>query len=208
MRKLGKILIGIICIIAFLFILGIFGSSNTPSLQSYNGTAYSFSYPSTWNITQEINNSTSNEPSIELTPTNKSSDATITILDATDVPLFANNSTDSFNMNRTASSLNDCRNSLISLYSTVNPNESTNSVVPYPYYELLNDTSINVNGLNGFDMLFRTSETGLLDDPPVYVEEVVLQNGTNFYELRLGYTPNITTPYAHNDFMTIVNSFK
>ena len=204
MKKRYYLLIFILVIIG----LWLFLSPSSPAYQSYNGTAYSFNYPSTWNISWENDNYTSNEPYITLTPTNDTQNISIDVFDAIDVPLFTNNSTNSYNMNRTASSLNDCKNSLISLYSTVNPNESTNSVVPYPYYELLNDTSINVNGLNGFDMLFRTSETGLLDDPPVYVEEVVLQNGTNFYELRLGYTPNITTPYAHNDFMTIVNSFK
>ena len=204
MRKLGKILIGIICIIGFLYILGSFESSNTSSIQSYNGSAYSFNYPSAWNITWENDNYTSNEPTIELTPTNKSSDAAITILDATNVPLFSNNSS----FNRTASNLSDYKNSFISLYSTAYPSESSNSVVPYPEYQLLNDSNINLNGYNGFDMVFKTSQGGLLNDPPVYVEEVVLQNGNNFYELRLDYEPNVTTPYAHNDLMTIANSFK
>lgn len=204
MRRLGKILIGIICIVAFLYILGSLGTSNNQKIQSYNGTAYSFNYPGTWNITWENDNYTSNEPTIELTPTNKSSDASITIVDATDVPLFTNNSS----LNRTASNLSDYKNSFISWYSTAYPNGSSNSVVPYPEYQLLNDSNINLNGYNGFDMLFKTSQSGLLNDPPVYVEEVVLQNGNNFYELRLEYAPNITTPYGHDDFMTIVNSFK
>jgi len=36
----------------------------------------------------------------------------------------------------------------------------------------------------------------------------MLQKGNKFYEVRLDYAPNVTTPYAHNDFMTIVNSLK
>jgi hypothetical protein len=204
MKKRYYLLIFILVIIG----LWLFLSPSSPAYQSYNGTAYSFNYPSTWNISWENDNYTSNEPYITLTPTNDTQNISIDVFDATDVPLFTNNSTNSYNMNRTASSLNDCKNSLISLYSTVNPNESSSSVLPDPNYQVLNNTTINVNGLNGFDMLFKSSDDGLLNDPPVFTEVVILQKGTNFYQIELDYGPNITTPYAHDDFMTIVNSFK
>ena len=57
-------------------------------------------------------------------------------------------------------------------------------------------------------MLFRNSELGDITDPHVFTEEVILQKGDKFYEIRLDYSNNVTSPYAHQDFMTIVNSLK
>ena len=59
MEKLGKIIIGIICIIAFFFIIGIFVSSNNGNnsqtgYNTYTNQYMSFQYPAGWQI---VNNS-------------------------------------------------------------------------------------------------------------------------------------------------------
>jgi hypothetical protein len=59
MEKLGKIIIGIICIIAFFFIIGIFVSSNNGNnsqtgYNTYTNQYMSFQYPAGW---QTVNNS-------------------------------------------------------------------------------------------------------------------------------------------------------
>jgi hypothetical protein len=184
----------ILGIIILIIILVLVFSPSTPSVQSYNGTAYSFNYPSNWKINWESNTTDENGTGITLKQTNGSGEADIVIFNASDTNF---------------SSLNDYMNNFISLYSTAYTSNQVNStLVSYPDYQLLNNTNINVNGLNGFDMLFRTSQTGLVYESPVYVEEVMLQKGNKFYEVRLDYAPNVTSPYAHNDFMTIVNSLK
>jgi hypothetical protein len=181
----------ILGIIILIIILVLVFSPSTPSVQSYNGTAYSFNYPSNWKINWESNTTDENGTGITLKQTNGSGEAHITIDN-----VYYNNS------------LNADMNYFVDLYSHVYPNDFNNTLITDPNYRLISNKTIIVNGLNGFDMLFRNSELGDITDPHVFTEEVILQKGDKFYEIRLDYSNNVTSPYAHQDFMTIVNSLK
>ena len=186
----------ILGIIILIIILVLVFSPSTPSVQSYNGTAYSFNYPSNWKINWESNTTDENGTGITLKQTNGSGEVNISII-----------SINSSNSNN--ESLTDYMNNFVNMYSTAHTSNQINSKsAPYPNYHLLSNNTLNINGLTGFDMIFQTSENGLITDPPIYVEVAVLKKGNNYCEVQLDYSPNATTPYAHNDFMTIVNSLK
>lgn len=177
-------------IIVLIIVLLLVFSPSSPSTQFYNGTTYSFNYPGNWNISWE-NNYSRGGSGITLRPVNGSKEANIIITDV----YYGN-------------SLNDAMNYFVDLYSHVYPNDFDDTLMSDPNYQMIYNKSLNVNGISGFDMLFKASESGNLKDPHVYVEIIMLQKGDKFYEIRLNYARNVTSPYAHDDLMTIVNSLK
>ncbi|HTX61915.1 MAG TPA: PsbP-related protein [Methanobacterium sp.] len=187
MKTNGKLTL----IIISSLLLVVFVSGCTSNSKSYNGTVYSFNYPDDWNVTWESNTSNYNGTTILLNQNNGSQDAKITMTEI-----------------ETNNSLNNYMNYFVDLYSQAYTNKENGTLAPYTNYQLISNQTLNINGLNGFDMLFKTSQTGLSTDLPIYIEEVVLQKENKFYELRLEYAPNVTSPYAHDDFMVMVNSLK
>jgi hypothetical protein len=184
-RRSLKVKLGIISIslIALFLIVGI------SLIFSGISSSYTFNTPNNWKINTVSNNTT-------LVQTNGSGEVNISII-----------SINSSNSNN--ESLTDYMNNFVNMYSTAHTSNQINSKsAPYPNYHLLSNNTLNINGLTGFDMIFQTSENGLITDPPIYVEVAVLKKGNNYCEVQLDYSPNATTPYAHNDFMTIVNSLK
>lgn len=175
-------------IIVFIIILGFLFIPSVPSTQSHDGSIYSFNYPSTWEISKS---NVTQGSSISLFQKNGSRDATILIVDTYD-----------------GATLNDASKNYVDLFSSAYPDDFNDTLVPYPQYKLLINKTVNVNGLSGVDLLFRTSEMGEISDPPVFVEIVLLQKGDKFYKVMMQYKRNITNPYAHDDLMVIVNSLK
>ncbi len=186
-KNFTVIIIGAV-IISFLLL-----NSNTFNPQ-YDGQVFSFDYPNNW----EINDSYiySNATVILLTPSNGSNAVEINLIGPKSNP---DNNT---NLN------NYITSNIVNVYSQVYPNDNGGNLIPDPKYELVSNKSVNINGLNGSDMVFKVAEYGELGDPHEFIEEVILQKGDYFYEARLDYSPNTTTQYAHNDFMKIVNSLQ
>lgn len=192
-RRSLKVKLGIIFIsfIALFFIVGI------SLIFSGISSSYTFNTPNNWKVSMVSDNNTNfNGTVTTLVQTNGSGEANISIIGL--------NSSNTINKN-----LTDYMNNFVNMYSTAHTNNQINSTTArYPNYHLLSNNTLNINGLTGFDMVFQTSETGLITDPPIYVEVVVLKKGNNYCEVQLDYSPNVTTPYAHNDFMTLVSSLK
>jgi hypothetical protein len=181
------IIIGAVIILLLLFNSNLFNTN-------YDGQVFSFDYPNNW----EINDSYiySNATVILLVPKNGSNNVEINLIG----PKSSSNNNTNLN--------NYITSEIVDVYNQVYPNDNGGNLIPDPDYVLVSNKSVNINGLNGFDMVFKVAEYGELGDPHEYTEEVILKKGDNFYEARLNYSPNATTQYFHNDFMKIVESLQ
>lgn len=198
-------ILGIIVFLGIIILLFLNSPTNTPStksIQTYNGTSYSFDYPNTWKVSWKSEKFINNEPGVALAPTNGSLIVEMLIFDATNLKLNENG--DVIN----GTNLNDYMVSLVEDFSQVQQSEKNNTTYMDPNYKLIYNHSINVNGMSGFDLLFYRTTGGLSTDSHAYNEIVILQNGNKFYEMEILYYPPIIKPYAHDDLMIIVNSIK
>ena len=50
---------------------------------------------------------------------------------------------------------------------------------------MLQNNRVTANNMNGVDIIFKAAETGTLGNLQELMEEVILQKGNKFYELRL-----------------------
>ena len=181
------ILIGAVVIFFLLFNSNLFNTN-------YDGQVFSFNYPNNWEINDSYTDS--NTTVILLVPNNGSNAVEINLIGPKSNP---NNNTNLGNY---------ITSNIVDVYNQVYPNDNGGNLIPDPDYMLVSNKSVNINGLNGSDMVFKVAEYGELGDPHEFIEEVILQKGEYFYEARLDYSPNATTQYAHNDFMKIVNSLQ
>jgi hypothetical protein len=108
-----------------------------------------------------------------------------------------------------AFTLEGIMNSIIDSANTSYTNNSSTQEVKDPNFKILKNESITIDNMNGFDMIIQSS----FNDKVLINEYVVLQDGNNFYEIRLDLPSNLTMNLTETKeyleaFQTIVKSIK
>lgn len=163
---------------------------------SFNGQFVSFDYPSDWNLTD---NSVNYSDMVYLSPNDElgnSNKVKISIMGP-----------------EWDSSLDSYMANTVQYYQKAYISDTNDNMVDDPNYKVYKNQSVNINGLNGFDLILQGSEYATLGDNPKITEYIVLQNGTQYYELRLELPSELTinstqTKQYMDQFQTITNSFK
>lgn len=172
--------------------------SQSATAEHYNSNVFSFDYPSDWNSTTNVNNS--NSTVVFLYPLSEGSTNGDINIGISGPQYYAN--------------LNDARNTLIDSNSQVYIDDVNDTLVPDPEFKVLENRTVNINGLNGVVAVFKYAELATLNDPHGITEVAILQNGTKTYILTLKCTSKAISEdsnafkSANETFNQILNSFK
>lgn len=220
LSKKGKLASVLICFLGIIIIVTAVGimltddSNNVGNITQghYDGKVFSFNYPNDW----KINDKASTYDSVMLMPNNSQLIVNGSLLYVTLMaypprcPSWGEWLWERFSPREVPPNLDELKNNIINSKNYVYINDTANhtgNITDDPNFKIISDKSINIAGLNGFDLIIQHSVHNL-GDPTVLTEYLVLQNGTQYYVLELKGGNNDTFVKLHEDFITIINSLK
>jgi hypothetical protein len=171
-------------------------SGCTSNTANFTGQFISFDYPISWNM---LDNSGNGSDMVYLLPDDELGDSK-----KVKVAIMGP---------RWDSSLDNYMAYTVMASKSAYVSDTNENLVNDPNYKLYKNQSVVINGLKGFDIIVQGSEYVTLGDKPKITEFIVLQNGSDYYELRLELPSELTinsteTKQYLEQFQTIANSFK